>query len=123
MSRKAPVASSAAEQAEGSLLEQIRQRELEISGRVMAARTEADAIVERARREAQEIEARITGEGETAAREASTRITSEADVRCAAIRRESEAAAQALEERLAAHRDEAVRLVLSMVSGTTPNQG
>lgn len=94
----------------------IREKELEISGRVLAAKRQADEIVSESRRKAAEIVAKAENEGGSGAADREAVIRREAEADAARLRSEADAEAAALSSRIDARRDEAVRLVLDAVT-------
>lgn len=94
----------------------IREKELEISGRVLAAKRQADEVVTEARKKAAELVAKAESEGGSGAADREATIRAKADAEAARLRAEAEAEASALSTRIDARRDEAVRLVLDAVA-------
>lgn len=96
-------------------LQLIREKELEISGRVLAAKRQADEVVSKARKEAAE----IVGSAELASGETATArekaIMQQAESEAAAVRTAAEAEAAELRARIDDKRPEAVRLVLDAI--------
>lgn len=99
-----------------SPLHQIREKELEISGRVLAAKRQADELVTDARKKAAEIVAKAETEGGSGAadREAAIRVKAEAEA--ARLHSEAETEAASLGSQIDARRDDAMRLVLDVVA-------
>jgi vacuolar-type H+-ATPase subunit H len=99
-----------------SPLVRIREKEVEISGRILAARSEAEQIMGDARRAA----ADIIHQAETEAEELSKGVVQDSlargDVEANRIREEAEAKVASLETRLAERRDAAVDLIVSTVT-------
>jgi vacuolar-type H+-ATPase subunit H len=94
----------------------IREKELEISGRVLAAKREADEIVTEARKKAAELVAKAEAEGGAGAAASETAILEGAEKEASRLRAEAKTDAQELSARIDAHRAEAVRLVLDAVT-------
>jgi vacuolar-type H+-ATPase subunit H len=94
----------------------IREKELEISGRVLAAKREADEIVTEARKKAAELVAKAEAEGGAGAAASETAIREGAEKEAARLRAEAKTDAQELAVRIDTHRAEAVRLVLDAVT-------
>lgn len=100
----------------GSPLHRIREKEMEISGRMLAAKTQADEIVAAARRKAVDTVSRAEGEGDKLARDSEEKALADAAKQAAAIRAKAEKDATALEEKLAARSDDAARLIVRAVT-------
>jgi len=100
----------------GSPLYQIREKEMEISGRMLAAKRQADDIVATARRKAADIVTKAEGEGEKLAKDSEAKALADAEKEAAKIRAKAEQDATALEEALAARTDDATRLIVSAVT-------
>lgn len=94
----------------------IREKELEISGQVLAAKRQADEIVAEARRKAAEIVARAEAEGGAGAADRDAAIRAEAEKEAARLRSEAQTEAAALKAQIDSRRDEAARLVLDAVT-------
>lgn len=94
----------------------IREKEIEISGRVLAAKRQADEIVTEARKKAAELVAKAEAEGGAGAAEIEKSIQQRADEEAVRLRADAKAEAAALAEQISSHRDEAVRLVLGAVT-------
>ena len=94
----------------------IREKEIEISGRVLAAKREADEVVAEARKKAAEVLAKAEAEGGEGAAKSEAVIFARAEQD--AIKRRADAKADAVEltGSIDAHRAEAVRLVLDAVT-------
>lgn len=99
-----------------SPLHQIREKELEISGRVLAAKRQADEIIAAARKKAAEVVAAAESAGGAGAKESEMAIHAEAELEATRLREEAAAEAASLNERVDARRAEAVRLVLEEVT-------
>lgn len=100
----------------GSPLHRIREKEMEISGRMLAGKTQADDIVATARRKAVDIVSKAEGEGEKLAKKSEEKALADAAKDAAAIRAKAESDAAALEETLAARSDDAARLIVGAVT-------
>lgn len=94
----------------------IREKELEISGRVLAAKREADEIVADARKRAAEIVQKAEAEGGTSAAQVEKTIRAQAEQDAARVREEADKEAGELQERVDAKRADAVRIVLDAVA-------
>jgi len=99
-----------------SPLHQIREKELEISGRVLAAKREADEIVAAARKKAAEIVAAAESEGGAGAEANEAAIKAEADRESARLRETAGQEARKIGEQVEARREQAVRIVLEEVA-------
>jgi vacuolar-type H+-ATPase subunit H len=99
-----------------SPLHRIREKEMEISGRVLAAKQQADEIVSSARRQAADIVSKAEGEGDKLAKDSENKAVAEAEKEAAAIRAAAQKEAASLEEALAAKKDEASRLIVGAVT-------
>jgi vacuolar-type H+-ATPase subunit H len=94
----------------------IREKEIEISGRVLGAKREADEVVAEARRKAGEVLAKAEAEGGAGAAESEAVIFARADQDAAKLREDAKSSAAELKDSIDAHRAEAVRLVLDAVT-------
>lgn len=99
-----------------SPLHMIREKELEISGRVLSAKREADEIVATARKKAAEVVSTAESEGGAGAANREEVIRSEAEREASSLRETAHAEAQTLKAQVEARRDEATRLVLDAVT-------
>lgn len=99
-----------------SPLHLIREKELEISGRVLTAKRQADEIVTEARKRAADLVAKAEEEGGVGAADKETAIRLEAEAEAERLRADAKAEAATLSARIDSHRDEAVRLVLGVVT-------
>lgn len=99
-----------------SPLHQIREKELEISGRVLAAKRQADEIVAAARRKAAEVLSAAESEGGAGAEETEKAIKAKAQADAARLLEEATREAAVLKEQVDARRADAVRLVLRVVT-------
>lgn len=99
-----------------SPLHQIREKELEISGRVLAAKRQADEIVAAARKKAAEVMSAAEDEGGAGAKESEKAIKADAELEAARLVEQAAKEAAALREQVEARRADAVRLVLAEVT-------
>ena len=99
-----------------SPLHQIREKELEISGRVLSAKRQADEIVAAARKKAAEVLSAAESEGGVGAEETEKAIKAEADLEATRLVQEAAREAAVLKEQVEARRADAVRIVLSEVT-------
>jgi vacuolar-type H+-ATPase subunit H len=97
-------------------LQVIRERELEISGRVLAAKRQADEIVAEARKKAADVVSTAEMEGGAGAADRDAAIRAEADRKATELRSDAEAEVARIQTLIEARRDEAVRLVLDAVT-------
>jgi vacuolar-type H+-ATPase subunit H len=100
----------------GSPLHRIREKEIEISGRVMSAKQQADEIVAEARKRAAKTLAKSEVEGERLAREREEKTLAEAERDAVAIREQATADAVALEASLASRCAAAAQAVVKAVT-------
>jgi vacuolar-type H+-ATPase subunit H len=106
------------EHAEASTpIELIRQKETELSGRVLAAKREADEIVADARKQAVAIVESATAESVADARERATKKAAEADAQAKTLIGEAEQDATALTESIQTRIDAAVDFITKSVVG------
>ena len=94
----------------------IREKELEISGRVLAAKREADEIVAAARRQAVDIVGLAESEGGTGAADSERLIREGAEREAAILHEAASEEASALRTRLEALYGDAVQVVLEAVT-------
>lgn len=99
-----------------SPLHQIREKEMEISGRVLSAKREADEIVAEARKTAAEIVRAAEVNGGASAADREREITAAAERDAEKILADAEMDAAELRKRIDARRDQAVELVLQTVT-------
>ena len=99
-----------------SPLHQIREKELEISGRVLKAKRQADEIVAAARKKAAEVLSAAESEGGAGAEETEMAIKTDAQVESARLVEEAAREAAVLKQQVDARRADAVRLVLKEVT-------
>lgn len=100
-----------------SPLQLIRERELEISGRMLKAKREADEIVASARRRAAEIVSAAEGEGGSGAKDREATILLSADAEAKGLREQASAEASAIASAAASRMDAAVELIVRTVRG------
>lgn len=101
---------------DNSPLHLIREKEMEISGRVLAAKRQADEIVSSARKEAATLldSAHDAAASEAGARDAA--VKSEMEQQIAAVRAEADREASSLEETIKTRHDAAVSYVIDTVT-------
>lgn len=99
-----------------SPLQLIREKELEISGRMLTAKRSADTVVADARRRAAEVVAKAESEGGAGAQDRVKAIEARAVAQASELAAAAEAEVQSINERIDSHRDDAVRLVLDVVT-------
>jgi vacuolar-type H+-ATPase subunit H len=99
-----------------SPLHLIREKELEISGKVLAAKRQADEIVTEARKKAAELVSTAESEGGAGAADRDAAIRAEADKQAESLRVEAKVEASKLQAQVDARREDAVRLVLDAVT-------
>jgi vacuolar-type H+-ATPase subunit H len=99
-----------------SPLHLIREKELEISGRVLSAKREADEIVATARKKAAEVVSTAEAEGGAGAEDREKLIRDEATREADGLREAAHAEASKLKEQVEARREDATRLVLDAVT-------
>ncbi len=99
-----------------SPLHQIREKELEISGRLLKVKREADEIVAAARKKAAEVLSAAENEGGAGAEETEKAIKAEAEREAARLVEEASREAAVLKEQVDTRRADAVRLVLQEVT-------
>ena len=94
----------------------IREKELEISGQVLAAKREADEIIATARKKAAELVNIAESEGGAGAASRDAEIRGKADAEANTLRTDAKAEAARIQAQVDARREDAVRLVLDAVS-------
>jgi vacuolar-type H+-ATPase subunit H len=99
-----------------SPLHLIREKELEISGRVLSAKRSADEIVSNARKKAAEVISTAESEGGAGAASQEQAIRAEAQQEAARLKDTAHAEAAVIKEQVEARRDDATRLVLDAVT-------
>jgi vacuolar-type H+-ATPase subunit H len=100
---------------EHSPLHLIREKEMEISGRVLSAKREADEIVSEARKDATRM---IAAAHEEAAQESEgleEKVKAELEQKSVQLHQQAEKDAKALEESIGARRPEAVKYVIDLI--------
>ena len=101
---------------DNSPLELIREKEMEISGRVLQSKREADEIVAEARRRAAERIAAAETEGAEAGKQRREQVAVDAQAQAKQAVEEAGKDAAGLDARIAQNKGEAVKLILSAVS-------
>ena len=99
-----------------SPLFQIREKEMEIHGRILAARSEAETIVSDARQKAQETVQNAGTEAEKLAKEHADKLTAEAEASVANVHSQGEAETIDLKKALTERQLEAVDFVVKLVT-------
>lgn len=99
-----------------SPLHLIREKEMEISGRVLAVKKEAEQIVADARKKAVEIVQRSEAEGERLAAEEEQRAKKQVDADVAEVGRESDRAVEALRGAIEGRMDASAAFVVKAVT-------
>lgn len=101
-----------------SPLFQIREKEIEISGRVLAAKTKAEAVVAEARKKAADIVGKADDEGERLAREHEAKALAEAEGEADKIRAGVGTDVEAIRATISSRSSDAVSLVVGMIKGS-----
>jgi len=101
---------------DNSPLHLIREKEMEISGRVLSAKREADEIVSDARRAAATIMSSAHDQASEEAGRRDAAVKSEIEKQMAQVRADAEAEAAALEESIDTRRGPAVAFVVDAVT-------
>ena len=104
------------EQGGDSPLHRIREKEMEISGRVLAAKRQADEIVADARRKAAELTAKGEAEADELARATEAAAVESAEKEAVQVKAQAVADAAALEETLTTRRAEAAEVIVRVVT-------
>ena len=99
-----------------SPLHLIREKEMEISGRILAAKKEAEEIVAEARRKAVDIVKKAEVEGEALSAEEEKRVKAQVERDLAQIREDAEREVEALRLTIDEREDRAVEYVVGSVS-------
>ena len=99
-----------------SPLYQIREKEMEISGRVLAAKTQSEKILSDARKAATDILRSAEVDGEKAAKEFADKKIAAAESEAATLREQITVDADALRNQLDKRHSEAVDAIVSMVT-------
>lgn len=106
----------AAKRDSSSPLFMIREKEMEISGRVLAAKQEAERIVAEGRRKAAEIVSKAESDAEVEARDYEVKRMADADGSAKQAREDVAAEAAPIEAMVAERRKDAVAAVVKMVT-------
>lgn len=101
---------------QNSPLHLIREKEIEISGRVLRAKRESDEIVSDARKKAAEIISNAENEGSEGGQGRRAEIEAEAEAEAERVTAKAQAEVSELEAKVASQRDRAVELVLDTVA-------
>lgn len=101
-----------------SPLYQIREKELEISGRVLAARNQADRLITEARDRAAALLKAEQERAATLAQEKAAQVAGDAERALAEIAEQGERDISTLQQQLQTRQREAVRYVVDLVTGT-----
>lgn len=99
-----------------SPLHLIREKEMEISGRVLAVKKEAEQIVAEARKKAVEIVQRSEAEGERLAAEEESRARQQVEAEVTAVHQESDRVVEALRGSIQGRMDAAATFVVKAVT-------
>jgi vacuolar-type H+-ATPase subunit H len=99
-----------------SPLYQIREKEMEISGRVLAAKTQSEKIVTDARKAATDILRNAELDADKAAKEHTESAIAGAEGEATTLRAQISVDAEALKNQLEKHHSEAVDEIVSMVA-------
>jgi len=98
-----------------SPLHLIREKEMEISGRVLAAKREAEEIVSAARKKAIDVVAKAEEQSQVLAREREQQVLEEVDREIVQIKADAEVEAASLERLLAERTDTAADFIVDTV--------
>lgn len=98
-----------------SPLHLIREKEIEISARLLAAKREADEIVSEARRRAVAMTEEAQGQASAMAEERDRSVVAEVERSVADVAATTESEVQALESTIASRRDKAVAFIVESV--------
>jgi vacuolar-type H+-ATPase subunit H len=101
---------------QNSPLHLIREKEIEISGRVLRAKREADEIVGDARKKSAEIISTAENEGSEGGEGRRSQIDADAAAEAEQVAKEASTEVSELEAKIASQRDRAVELVLDAVA-------
>jgi vacuolar-type H+-ATPase subunit H len=101
---------------QNSPLHLIREKEIEISGRVLRAKREADEIVADARKKSAEIISAAENEGSEGGEGRRSQIEAEAEAEADQVTAQAQSEVSELEAKIAGQRDRAVELVLDAVA-------
>ena len=100
---------------DNSPLHLIREKEMEISGRVLAAKRQADEIVADARREQVRLVSAAHDEANAKAKEREAEVRADMERKVADVRKEAEAEVVSLEQLIAGKKQGAVSTVIESV--------
>jgi vacuolar-type H+-ATPase subunit H len=100
----------------GSPLFQIREKEMEISGRILSAKSQAETIVTDARKRALDLVKDAQGEADRLAKEHGAKVLADAEATIANVQSEGRTDIEKLERELAARRDVAAEYVVKLVT-------
>jgi vacuolar-type H+-ATPase subunit H len=109
---------NAAKRDSNSPLFMIREKEMEISGRVLAAKQEAERIVAEARRKAAETVSKAETEADEAARQHEVKRMADAEVAARQAREDVSKEASPIEAQVSERRAAAIDAVIRMVTGS-----
>ncbi|MBE0477328.1 MAG: hypothetical protein IBX62_09550 [Coriobacteriia bacterium] len=98
-----------------SPLHLIREKEMEISGRVLASKREAEELIATARRKTVEMTTKAEDEGAKLAAQRATALTAEAEVEVERIRQEATEEVTRLRESISSREERAVAFLLDLV--------
>jgi hypothetical protein len=98
-----------------SPLHLIREKEMEISGRVLVAKREAEEIVTAARKKAVDVVAKAEDQGRALSQEAEKKVLLELDQEVAQVKSDSEEEAANLERQLKERADAAAKFIVDTV--------
>ncbi len=101
-----------------SPLHLIREKEMEISGHVLAAKKRAEEIVAEARKAAVDVQAKAEAEGARRAAEQEARILAEVETQVVEVAKDNEREIEELREVIAGRMDKAVEFVVETVTRT-----
>jgi len=99
-----------------SPLHLIREKEMEISGRILAAKKEAEEIVAAARRKAVDIVQKAEAEGERLSTEEEQRVEAQVEIDVAKVHEDAEREVEALRDVIGERKGEAVEYVVESVT-------
>lgn len=99
-----------------SPLQLIRERELEISGRMLSTKRDADEIVANARKKAAELVSAAEAEGGAGARDREQAITKSAEAEAAELKQRAQVEATEIASTIDERMDAAVRIVINAVT-------
>lgn len=99
-----------------SPLQLIRERELEISGRMLSAKREADDIIAAARKKAAELVTAAEAEGGAGARDREQAIVKAAEAEAAELRQRAQVEAKEIAAAIDKRKESAVKMVIDAVT-------